>query len=58
MKTIPVLEQFWYSENLRSHNSEIISLWMENLKKNIWAHKRKSNMESQNQWTIRQADKT
>ena len=33
----------------RSHNSEIISLREENLKKNIWAHKRKPNMESQNQ---------
>jgi len=40
------------------HNSEIISLWEENLKKNIWAHKRKPSMESQNQWRIRQADKT
>jgi len=25
---------------------------------NIWAHKGKSDMESQNQWRIRQADKT
>jgi hypothetical protein len=33
----------------RRHNSEIISLRVENLKKNIWAHKRKPNMESQNQ---------
>ena len=37
----------------RSHNSEIISLWEENIKKNIWAHKRKPNLESQNQWRIR-----
>jgi hypothetical protein len=40
------------------HNSEIISLWEENLKKNIWAHKRKPNVESQNQWRIRQTYKT
>jgi hypothetical protein len=33
----------------RSHNSETISLEEENLKKNIWAHKRKPNIESQNQ---------
>ena len=42
----------------RNHNSETISLWEGNSKKNIWAHKRKLNMESQNQWRIRQADKT
>jgi len=36
----------------RSHISEIISLWEENLK-NIWAHKRKPNVESQNQLRIR-----
>jgi hypothetical protein len=33
----------------RNHNSEIISLLEENLKKNIWAHKRKPNLESQNE---------
>ena len=44
--------------NERNHNSEIISLWEENSKKNIWAHKGKPNMESQNQLKIRQADKT
>jgi hypothetical protein len=37
----------------RNHNSETINLWEENFKKNIWAHKRKLNMESQNQWRIR-----
>jgi hypothetical protein len=37
----------------RNHNSGTISLWKENFKKNIWPHKRKSNMESQNQWRIR-----
>ena len=37
----------------RSHNSETISLWQGNFKKNIWAHKRKPNMESPNQWRIR-----
>jgi hypothetical protein len=36
-----------------NHNSETISLWEENFKKIIWAHKRKLNMESQNQWRIR-----
>jgi hypothetical protein len=41
-----------------NHNSETISLWEENSKKNIWAHKGKSNMESQTQWRIKQADKT
>jgi len=40
-----------------NRNSETICLWEENFKKNIWAHKRKLNVESQNQW-IRQADKT
>jgi hypothetical protein len=30
-------------------NSETISLGEENSKKNIWAHKGKPNMESQNQ---------
>jgi hypothetical protein len=33
----------------RNHNSETISLEEENCKKNIWVHKRKPNMESQNQ---------
>jgi hypothetical protein len=37
----------------RNHNSVTISRWEENLKKNIWAHKIKPNMESQNQWRIR-----
>jgi hypothetical protein len=37
----------------RNHNSEISSLWGDNFKKNIWAHKRKQNMKSQNQWIIR-----
>jgi hypothetical protein len=32
-----------------NHNSETISLSEENFKKNIWAQKRKPNMESQNQ---------
>jgi len=41
----------------RNRNSETISLWEEN-SKNIWAQIRKSNMESQNQGRIRQADKT
>ena len=31
----------------RNHNSETVSLREENFKKNIWAHKRKSNMENQ-----------
>jgi hypothetical protein len=30
-----------------NHNSETISLWEENFKKNICAHKRKPNMEIQ-----------
>jgi len=30
----------------RNHNSETISLWEENFKKNIWTHKEKPNMES------------
>jgi len=42
----------------RNRNSETISLWEENSKKNIWAHKGKSNMVSQNQRRVRQADKT
>jgi hypothetical protein len=33
----------------RNHNLETIGLREENYKKNIWAHKRKPNMESQNQ---------
>jgi hypothetical protein len=33
----------------RNHNSETISLLEENFKKNIWAHKRRPNMESQSQ---------
>ena len=37
----------------RNRNLKTISLWEENSKKNIWAHKRKPNMESQNQWRIR-----
>ena len=41
-----------------NRKSETISLWEENSKKNILAHKGKSNMENQNQWRIRQADKT
>jgi len=39
-------------------HSETASLWEENFKKNIWAHKRKSNLENQNQWKTRQTDKT
>jgi hypothetical protein len=33
----------------RNHTLEIITLGEEYLKKNIWAHKRKPNKESQNQ---------
>jgi hypothetical protein len=46
------------SETERNRNSETNSLWEENSKMNIWAHTGKSDMESQNQWRIRQADKT
>jgi len=42
----------------RNYNSETVSLWEENFKNNIWAHKRKSNMENQNQWRTRSTDKT
>jgi len=42
----------------RNRSSETVSLWEENSKKNIWAHKGKLNMESQNQLRIRLADKT
>jgi len=42
----------------RNYSSETVSLWEENFKNNIWAHKRKSNMENQNQQRIRLIDKT
>ena len=32
----------------RKYNSETASLWQENLKRNIWAYERKSNMEDKN----------
>jgi hypothetical protein len=37
---------------------KLLVFWEENSKQSIWAQKRKSNMESQNQRRIRQADKT
>ena len=33
----------------RNRNSETITLWQENSKKNILAHEGKSNMDNQNQ---------
>ena len=30
----------------RNYNSEIVGLWEENFKKNIWAYERKSDVEN------------